>query len=440
MTAGTLPWAGDRCKWSVVPLRRRYDIRLGKMLQAERLSGVDTQLPYLKSAHVQWTGVQTDELPEMWASPSDRRLYLVQPGDLLVSEGGDVGRAAIVPSEVPPNTIIQNALHRVRADGRPLSYLAYVLRAVHQAGWFDVVCNKATIRHLTSDKLGALPIPDPPVDEQERIVAFLDREVTRLDEIARRKQQELALLLERRKRLISKTVAEGLDADPASPPRDAGLVGLSRVPGHWEVKALKWAGARVSVGIVIQPASYYTPDGDVPCIRGFNVRPARITQEDLVYISQASNAQLRKSALRQGDIVVVRTGQAGAAAVVPAWADGANCVDVLIVRQSPELYPKFLEYVINSDFAVEQVKLNSVGSIQAHFNVEAMKQLVVPVPPYEEQARIATWLDQRVDALDKLASTLQAQLTVIAGFRHALVVSAVTGVESPVPRNETVAA
>ena len=47
--------------------------------------------------------------------------------------------------------------------------------------------------------------------------------------------------------------------------------------------------------IVVQPASYYTSDGDVPCIRGFNIRPGGVSNEDLVYISQASNAQLRKS-------------------------------------------------------------------------------------------------------------------------------------------------
>ena len=82
-----------------------------------------------------------------------------------------------------------------------------------------------------------------------------------------------------------------------------------------------------------------------------------------------------KSRLIRGDIVVVRTGQAGAACVVPEDMDGANCVDLLIVRRSPRLDPQFLEYVINSDWTIKHIEQHSVGSIQSHFNVESLKQL-----------------------------------------------------------------
>ena len=98
--------------------------------------------------------------------------------------------------------------------------------------------------------------------------------------------------------------------------------------------------------------------------------------------------------------MVVRTGQAGAACVVPEDMDGANCVDLLIVRRSPRLDPHFLEFVINSDWTIRHIEKHSVGSIQSHFNVESLKQLPVPVPPLVVQAQTSAKLRRIVADLD----------------------------------------
>lgn len=80
------------------------------------------------------------------------------------------------------------------------------------------------------------------------------------------------------------------------------------------------------------PQFLASEDSGVPVLRGLNVRPGRVSADDLVYMSERSNRLHAKSVLRQGDVVVVRTGLAGAAALVPDWAVGGNAVDLLIVR------------------------------------------------------------------------------------------------------------
>ena len=90
--------------WRTVALKRSFDVRLGKMLQREPFTPADVSVPYLKANNVQWGIVALDDLPEMWASPKEIREFSIQPGDLLVCEGGEAGRSAIL-SECPQSEV-----------------------------------------------------------------------------------------------------------------------------------------------------------------------------------------------------------------------------------------------------------------------------------------------------------------------------------------------
>jgi type I restriction enzyme S subunit len=182
----------------------------------------------------------------------------------------------------------------------------------------------------------------------------------------------------------------------------------------------------VTVGIVIRPAELYADTG-VPCLRGFNVQPGGITQTDLVYISPSANAANAKSILRQGDVVVVRTGNAGAASVVPAWAAGGNCVDLLIVRRAATIEPRFLEAVLNSAVVRRQIGEKSVGALQAHFNTESLAAMRVPIPVREQQVGVVAALDAARAQTEAMRTTLTHQISLLGERREALITAAVTG-------------
>ncbi|URM99337.1 restriction endonuclease subunit S [Actinomadura madurae] len=165
---------------------------------------------------------------------------------------------------------------------------------------------------------------------------------------------------------------------------------------------MKYLVDRVNVGIVITPAAWYVPEGGVPALRGLNIEAGRIKRDDLVRISHEGDVANEKSRLHSGDIVVVRTGQAGAAAVVPPDLDGTNCIDLVIIRPGEWIDPRYLAYVLNSEWARRKIEQNSVGSIQSHFNVSAMKNLLVPSTGLEEQRRIADFLDAETARIDRL--------------------------------------
>lgn len=262
---------------------------------------------------------------------------------------------------------------------------------------------------LTASAVAGLRFPIPPLEEQRRIADFLDAETARIDQLALKRRQMRRLLTLKRERVIESTL------------------GLERAQTANGLVPLKYLVADVTVGIVITPAKWYVEAGGTPALRGLNVKPGFISTGDLVQISAEGHAENRKSRLNTGDVVVVRTGQAGAAAVVPAELDGANCIDLIVVRPGRKLSPRYLQYVLNSDYAGARVTEHSVGSIQAHFNVGAMKQIPIPSIPRTEQEEIVRLLDIRVGALDLLHRKLDHQEQLLTERRQALITAAVTG-------------
>lgn len=220
--------------WTIAPVKRHFDVQLGKMLQSHPLSPSDQRVTYMKAKHVQWLVTHTDELPQMWASPRDIDQYGIQSGDLLICEGGEGGRCAVI-MDPGKQWVIQNALHRVRPhhehprnDHSSNLWLQYVLRAIASLGWLDVITNKTTIAHLTVDKLNALMIPIPIEEEQRILVSYLRREISKIDALIRQQEylpssyadvataisvtrQEIDLLHEYRTRLISDVVTGKVD-------------------------------------------------------------------------------------------------------------------------------------------------------------------------------------------------------------------------------------
>lgn len=205
-------WLGEVPKeWSASSVKHYFHIQLGKMLQNKPDSVEDMLVPYAKALHVLWGNVVTDDLTEMWAHPSDIQQYGIEAGDLLVCEGGEVGRTGIVTSP-PKQCIIQNALHRVRAKkSNELRFLLYVLYAVSSSTWLDVLCNKATIAHFTREKFADLKIPVPPHPEQRLIVTFLDRETGCIDTLTAKLSESISKLHEYRTALISAAVTGKID-------------------------------------------------------------------------------------------------------------------------------------------------------------------------------------------------------------------------------------
>ena len=210
-------WLGDVPEhWEVAALHHRYLQCLGKMLDSKRITG-NHSLPYLRNVDVQWDQINTKDLPNMDIPPDEYKRYTVEQGDLLVCEGGEIGRCALWSGELV-KCGFQKALHRLRprnAGQNVPRFLHYTLRAAVKSNAFNDG-HLSTIAHLTGDKLRAHRFPFPPVVEQESLVNFIDAVLNQVDRAVSRANRQIDLLHEYRTRLIADVVTGKLDVREAA--------------------------------------------------------------------------------------------------------------------------------------------------------------------------------------------------------------------------------
>jgi type I restriction enzyme S subunit len=186
-----------------------FDVELGKMLNQSAAEG-ENQLRYLRNQNVQWDRLDLGDVSTMHFEPDQRERFSVRKGDLLVCEGGDVGRAAMWSSE--EQIYYQKALHRVRPrTTAPPRYLMYVLWAASSLGVFTIEGNQSTIVHLTREQLRAHRIPWPPVEKQRQIVAELDKARANMRHLQEKWSEQIELLAEHRQALITAAVTGQLN-------------------------------------------------------------------------------------------------------------------------------------------------------------------------------------------------------------------------------------
>ena len=213
-----IPWLGDVPQhWEVISLRMRYPVELGKMLDAKRITGRHS-IPYLRNRDVQWDRIVTDGLPVMDIPPSEIARYTVKRGDLLVCEGGQVGRSAFWDEQVPVCGF-QKALHRVRRlDGRRdySRFFFYQMQLAAGRGVFSADGNENTIAHLTCEKLRRHRFAFPPFAEQTTVADSLDGRLREFQIATSRLEREMELLREYSSRLVADVVTGKLDVREAA--------------------------------------------------------------------------------------------------------------------------------------------------------------------------------------------------------------------------------
>ena len=145
---------------------------LGKTMN--KASDKGSEVPYLCSINVYWDKVDLSNVKVAPFSIAEKEKYLLQKGDLLICEGGEVGRCAIWSND--KTMYYQNALHRVRFYGNTSSkFIQNVIRSYKTMGIIDKNSKGMTIKHFTKTALNSLYIPLPPFQEQQRIVAQIEK-------------------------------------------------------------------------------------------------------------------------------------------------------------------------------------------------------------------------------------------------------------------------
>ena len=167
--------------WEICSIMAIAEVDLGKTLDKNKNTG--KFYPYLRSVNIKWNEIDLSDIKEMQFERNELQRYSIIKGDLLICEGGDVGRCCIWSSD--ETIYYQNALHRVRFHGgcEP-KYFLYFMMYLEHTGYLKRISNGVTIKHLTKTVLTTIPFMLPPFAEQKRIVDKIEKIFATLDNIA----------------------------------------------------------------------------------------------------------------------------------------------------------------------------------------------------------------------------------------------------------------
>lgn len=410
-------WIGEVPEhWMVCKLNYRFSVELGKMLDQKRITG-DHLVRYLRNQDVQWGQISTDDLPLMDITPTEFERYTAIEGDLLVCEGGDVGRAAIWRGGAIG---YQKALHRLRPRKRDhAAFMLNVLFAAKARGVFSETDSKATISHLPAEAFRAYRFPFPPPDEQAAITTALDRETARIDALIAKKTRFIELLKEKRQALITHAVTKGLD--PTVRMKDSGVEWIGEVPEHWEVMKFGRV-ARVSEGLVDPTAPEYR---SLPLFAPNHIESGtgRLLATET---AEEQSAESGKYLCRAGDVVYSKIRPLLAKAII-APTSGLCSADMYPLACTEKVEPRWLFYRILSQAFTAWAALESDRVAMPKINRESLSDLYLAVPPIAEQKNVIAFIEGQLPRIDAVIERVRTSIALLNERRAALITAAVTG-------------
>lgn len=315
-----------------------------------------------------------------------------------------------------------------RKDERNLNpgYFRYLLKdASYISALQSVTTGIREGRTITYEQFGSLSMPVAPVAEQTQIARFLDHETARIDSLIEEQQRLIELLKEKRQAVISHAVTKGLD--PTVPMKDSGVEWLGEVPAHWALVPFGLA-FEYQEGPGIMAVDFR--DEGVPLVRISGVQGRWVTLEGCNYLEPSKvKEKWAHFRLDKGDLIISGSASMGLVSEVGEDAAGAVAYTGLI-RLKPRAnisIRDFIRSVVGSYQFHAQIDLLKAGSTIQHFGPTHLSQMKVVLPPVNEQAQIAAYVDTISVQFDELLGEAENTNALLQERRSALISAAVTG-------------
>jgi type I restriction enzyme S subunit len=386
--------------WPKDTLGGLFDIGAGKAMSPSARLGERTY-PFLRTANVFWGEVDLTKLDTMNFSEGEIEYKSLKKGDLLVCEGGDIGRSAIWQGEVE-KCGFQNHIHRLRPktpDVIPAFFMYYLQAGFTQLGIYEGAGNKTTIPNLSRGRLAVLEVPNPPKPEQEKIAAMLWK-VQRAIQV---EEKLTATARELKQSAMRQLFSHGLRGE-LQKETDSGLI-----PESWEMQPIRANAKLVAGGTPSRGVKEFWTAGTIPWVKTGEVDYCVITETE----EKITPLGLENSAakvLPKGTLLIAMYGQGitrGKVAILGIDA-ATNQASAGIIPTTDRLMPMFLYYYLS--FSYDRLRSFSHGAQQLNLNAELVGSFQVPSADPAEQKEIVTIL-QTIDRKISLHERKRAALS-----------------------------
>lgn len=392
---------------TLIPLKYVATITLGKMLQNDPSSSHDVELPYVRAASIGQDGkLRYNDAKTMWFKPNEVETLSLLKGDVLVVEGGDVGRS-IVLSQDEPGWGFQNSINRVRPfpgnDGRFLQYQIEHLRA---CGYLRLICDAVSFHHLTAEKLATVQVRIPTSVQQQRIADYLDIETAKIDHLIAKQRELISLSEDRLSAFIENALMKGIPHDNTSP------MEWRRVKHLFKLRDERNHLEREEVTLLSLYAKHGVRKYDEIEERTGN--PVRTVQD--------------YKCVHAGDIIVN---------IILAWMgsigrsphNGVISPAYDIWTPLEEVSSRYYHYLFRTKWFSGECYKRGKGIMMMRWRTYADQfgDIYVPFPTQQEQDYLVTLIEREESQVQNLISKCQRMIDLLQERRSTLITAAVTG-------------
>ena len=271
---------------------------------------------------------------------------------------------------------------------------------------------------LYPDKFLALKCQVPPLEQQEKIVSYLDRKCAEIDAIIAKQQQIIEKLKEYKLSIITEAVTKGLD--PNVPMKDSGVKWIGKIPEHWNILKLQ-AHTRMLTPMRDRPEKL---DGDIPWVRIEDYDGKYIsTSKEGLGVSLETVNEMNLKIYPVGSILCTSSCDLGKCAIVTReLVSNQRFINII-----PDLDTNsdYLYYLMLSN--AKRLNHLSTGTIQANLSRKAFEHLMVQFPPFAEQKEIAEYLDKKCETVELSIRKKQELIDRLNLYKKSLIYETVTG-------------
>lgn len=350
--------------------------------------------------------------------PKERRYemsqFIVKEGDIIFPIVGSLGRAMRISSKMK-NGIINQRLAKFRLKSEKVfeEYFMWLFsRSSFYKTYIDVFQRGTIIVNLTKSIVNEMPLPLPPISEQKAIADYLDKKCEEIDGLLEDLAAEVKTLTEYKKSIIAETVTHGLN--PNAPMKAVSLGWIEQIPKQWEV-------ARIAS--VYSVRNEKVSDKDFP--------PLSVTMKGIV--PQLENAAKTKHGderklIRKGDFVInSRSDRRGSCGI--SDYDGSCSLINTVLSPREEMNPKYYNWLFHTSSFADEFYKWGYGIVDDLWttNWGAMRRIQIPMPPLDEQAEIAAYLDEKIPIIDQSITDKNTQIETLKAYKSSLIYEYVTG-------------
>lgn len=395
-------------KWNVKPLYCFFNERKNK-----NLNGKETNLLSLSYGKIIRKNINTAEglLPE-----SFNTYNIIEAGDIvfrLTDLQND--KRSLRTGLAKEHGIITSAYVTVKPIKNLInSFFHYLLHSYDVTKVFYNMGNGVR-QGLTFDELKKLLLLIPPLSEQQAIADYLDDKCAQIDNITATINEQIEVLKQYKKSIITEAVTKGLD--PNSPMKDSGVEWIGQIPEKWELTRI--AG-------LYNLRNTKVSDKDFPALSVTNkgILPQLET-------AAKTNAGDNRKLVCIGDFAInSRSDRRGSCGISPY--NGSVSLINLVLTPRNKTIPKYFDWLFHTVQFGDEFYRWGHGIVDDLWSTgwDEMKKILVPIPPLPEQQAIANYLDDKCAQIDAIIADKQAQLETLAAYKKSLIYEYVTGKKS----------